>query len=71
MSQQATGQGQKCDRHPGLGGGNALESLSSVGLLGAFAGGLIFLPCTLSLLPAYLSVVTGGVPERLTGGSRH
>ncbi|MFC3284947.1 cytochrome c biogenesis CcdA family protein [Litchfieldella rifensis] len=39
-----------------------MESLSSIGLLGAFAGGLIsfFSPCTLPLLPAYLSVVTGG-----------
>jgi len=39
-----------------------LESLSSIGLIGAFAGGLVsfFSPCTLPLLPAYLSVVTGG-----------
>jgi len=39
-----------------------LDSLSSIGLLGAFAGGLIsfFSPCTLPLLPGYLSVVTGG-----------
>ncbi|TFH86260.1 cytochrome c biogenesis protein CcdA [Billgrantia azerbaijanica] len=39
-----------------------MESLSSIGLLGAFAGGLVsfFSPCTLPLLPAYLSVVTGG-----------
>ena len=39
-----------------------MESLSSIGLIGAFAGGLVsfFSPCTLPLLPAYLSVVTGG-----------
>lgn len=39
-----------------------MESLSSIGLIGAFAGGLIsfFSPCTLPLLPGYLSVVTGG-----------
>jgi cytochrome c-type biogenesis protein len=39
-----------------------LESLSSIGLIGAFIGGLVsfFSPCTLPLLPAYLSVVTGG-----------
>jgi len=39
-----------------------LETLSSIGLAGAFIGGLIsfFSPCTLPLLPAYLSVVTGG-----------
>lgn len=39
-----------------------MDTLSSIGLLGAFAGGLIsfFSPCTLPLLPAYLSVVTGG-----------
>jgi cytochrome c-type biogenesis protein len=39
-----------------------LESLSSIGLVGAFIGGLVsfFSPCTLPLLPAYLSVVTGG-----------
>lgn len=39
-----------------------MESLSSIGLLGAFGGGLVsfFSPCTLPLLPAYLSVVTGG-----------
>ena len=39
-----------------------MDSLSSIGLIGAFAGGLIsfFSPCTLPLLPGYLSVVTGG-----------
>ncbi|MEL7968143.1 cytochrome c biogenesis protein CcdA [Vreelandella neptunia] len=39
-----------------------MESLSSIGLIGAFIGGLVsfFSPCTLPLLPAYLSVVTGG-----------
>ena len=39
-----------------------MESLSSIGLIGAFAGGVVslFSPCTLPLLPAYLSVVTGG-----------
>ena len=39
-----------------------MESLSSIGLVGAFIGGLVsfFSPCTLPLLPAYLSVVTGG-----------
>ncbi|SHF67992.1 cytochrome c-type biogenesis protein [Modicisalibacter ilicicola DSM 19980] len=39
-----------------------MDTLSSIGLLGALAGGLLsfFSPCTLPLLPAYLSVVTGG-----------
>jgi len=39
-----------------------VETLSSIGLIGAFVGGLLsfFSPCTLPLLPAYLSVVTGG-----------
>lgn len=39
-----------------------MDTLSSIGLIGALAGGLLsfFSPCTLPLLPAYLSVVTGG-----------
>lgn len=39
-----------------------MDTLSSIGLLGAFLGGLVsfFSPCTLPLLPGYLSVVTGG-----------
>mgnify|MGYP001174593876 FL=1 len=39
-----------------------METLSSIGLIGALVGGLLsfFSPCTLPLLPAYLSVVTGG-----------
>ncbi|MGC3874587.1 cytochrome c biogenesis CcdA family protein [Halomonas sp. GXIMD04776] len=39
-----------------------MDTLSSIGLLGALVGGLLsfFSPCTLPLLPAYLSVVTGG-----------
>ncbi len=43
-----------------------MDSLSSIGLIGAFAGGLIsfFSPCTLPLLPGYLSVVTGGSVDK-------
>ncbi|MEC9484130.1 MAG: cytochrome c biogenesis CcdA family protein [Halomonas sp.] len=43
-----------------------MDSLSSIGLIGAFLGGLVsfFSPCTLPLLPGYLSVVTGGSVDK-------
>ncbi|MAM52361.1 MAG: cytochrome C biogenesis protein, partial [Marinobacter sp.] len=39
-----------------------MPDLATWGIAAAFAGGLIsfFSPCTLPLVPGYLSVVTGG-----------